>query len=130
MSRVSRPRSIRRCWTWKLPAKPRKSLLRGSGRNRPNRWSGNSKSTRITESPLREIGGEALEIGERAVVERLLVGRPQHHARGSPRFERFLPARRAQAPAVTGLQTWKTEIGHRRRKIVAARFGKFEKLGG
>jgi hypothetical protein len=44
-----RRRSTRRCWTWKLPVKPKKSLLPCSTRDRPNRCSGNSKSEPITK---------------------------------------------------------------------------------
>jgi hypothetical protein len=39
------------------------------------------------------------------------------------RLERFLPARRTQAPAVAGPQAGKAELWHRRRKIIAAGFG-------
>src|SRR6516225_4545317 len=75
-----------------------------------------------------EVHREPLEIGERTVVECAFVRSPQRHAWCVTRLERFLPTGRAQAPAVTGHQAGKAELWHRRRKIVAAGFGKLEKL--
>src|SRR5271155_2937474 len=46
------------------------------------------------------------------------------------RLQRFAPAGRTQAPAVAGTQAGKAELGHRRRKIIAAGFGELEKRGG
>ena len=77
-----------------------------------------------------EVHGETLEIGERAVVEGTFVSSPQDHAGRAARLQRFAPAGRTQAPAVAGPQAAKAEFGHRRRKIIAARFGKLEKRGG
>ena len=51
----------------------------------------------------------------------------QHHTRRVACLECFLPARGAEAPTVTWVQSWKAERGNWCRKIVAARFGKFEK---
>ncbi len=76
-----------------------------------------------------EVQGETLEIGERAVVESAFVSSPQDHAGRAARLQCFAPAGRTQAPAVAGLEPRKAELGHRRRKIIAARFGKLEKLG-
>src|SRR5271165_5595496 len=76
-----------------------------------------------------EVQGETLEIGERAVVEGAFVSSPQDHAGCIARLQRFEPAGRTQAPAVAGPQAGKAELGHRRRKIIAAGFGKLEKLG-
>jgi hypothetical protein len=76
----------------------------------------------------RQIDRRALEIGERAVTQRAFMGRAQHHARRLAGLECFLPARRAQAPAVAGLEAGKAIFRHRGREIVAARFGEFEKL--
>src|SRR5262245_35858509 len=56
------------------------------------------------------------------------MGRAQHHARRLPGLECLLPAGSAQAPAVACLQSGKPIIRHRRRKIVAARFGEFQEL--
>ena len=81
-------------------------------------------------SPLRpcsssgEVHGETLEIVERAVVEGAFVSSPQDHAGRAARLQRFAPAGRAQAPAVAGPQAGKAELGHRRRKIIAARIWK------
>jgi hypothetical protein len=44
------------------------------------------------------------------------------------RFKCLLPTRSAQAPPVAGQQTRKAEFWHRGGKIIAARFGKREKL--
>src|SRR5262249_55192438 len=77
-----------------------------------------------------QVHRKALEIGERAMIERALVGGAQHHARRLARLERLLPARCAQAPAVARLEAAEAELRHRRRQIVAARFGEREKSGG
>ena len=76
-----------------------------------------------------EVQGETLEIGERAVVEGAFVSSAQDHAKRAARLQCFAPAGRTQAPAVAGPQAGKAELGHRRRKIIAAGFGKLEKLG-
>jgi hypothetical protein len=44
----------------------------------------------------------------------------QDHARRTPRVQRFLPPRRAQTPAITGLQSREAEFRDRRREIIAA----------
>src|SRR3954470_18826331 len=54
------------------------------------------------------------------------MGGPEHHPRCLARLKSFLPARRTQAPAITRLQSGKTELRPRRRKVVAAGFGKFQ----
>src|SRR5262249_9432611 len=43
-------------------------------------------------------------------------------------FECFLPTRCAQAPAITWFEPSEAELWHGSRKIIAARFGKREKL--
>ena len=78
-------------------------------------------------SALGEVHRETLEIGERAAAEGAFVSSPQDHAGRLARLQRFLPTGRTQAPTVAGPQAGKAEFGHRRRKIVAARFGKIEK---
>jgi hypothetical protein len=83
---------------------------------------------RAWESPQsRKIYCKAFEIRKRAVGECALVRGAQHYARGLASLECFLPARGTEAPTVTWVQSWKTEGGNWCRKIVAARFGKFEK---
>ena len=79
-----------------------------------------------TASASGEVDREPLEIGERAVVEGAFVCSPQDHAGRLVRVERFLPAFRAQAPAVAGPQAGKAELWHGRRKIIAAGLGKLE----
>src|SRR6202522_1387876 len=44
----------------------------------------------------------------------------QNHARRAPCLQGFLPPRCAQTPAITGLQSRKTEFRDRRREIIAA----------
>src|ERR1700677_4502768 len=78
---------------------------------------------------LCQIDCEAFKVGERAVRQRTLMSSTQNHAGCLVRLECLLPARSTQAPAVTGLQTWKAEFWHRRRKIIATRFRKIEKGG-
>ncbi len=55
---------------------------------------------------------------------------PQDHAGRLARLKCFPPTWCTQTPPVAGPQTGKAEFWHRRRKIIAAGFGKFEKCGG
>src|SRR6202453_2573818 len=54
----------------------------------------------------------------------------QHHARRMPCLQRFLPARCAQTPPITGLQSRKAEVRNRRREIIAAGLRKLKKTRG
>ena len=81
-----------------------------------------------TPSASGEVHREPLEIGERAVVEGAFVRSSQDYAGRLARLERFLPARRTQAPAIAGPQAGKAEFWQRRRQIIAAGFGKLEEL--
>jgi hypothetical protein len=63
---------------------------------------------------LRQIDGVTLQIRELAILQRGFVGRAKHHARRLSCFERFLPARRAETPAVAGFKSRKAEFRHRR----------------
>src|ERR1700678_1176249 len=76
-----------------------------------------------------EVQGETLEIGERTMIEGTFVSSPQDHVGRATRLQCFDPAGRAQAPAVAGPEAGKAELGQGRRKIIAARIGKLEKLG-
>src|SRR3954463_14985127 len=77
------------------PAYDKRSGIPDASRRSPTpRW----------DETLGQIDGGALEVFERAEGERALVGGAQHHAWRAPGLERFLPARRAQAPTVVGLQ--------------------------
>jgi hypothetical protein len=87
-----------------------------------------TSSRPTTASASGEVHREPLEICERAVVEGAFVRGPQDHAGRLARLERFLPARRTQTPAVSRSQAGKAELWHRRRKIIAAGFGKLEEL--
>ena len=71
-----------------------------------------------------DIGSVRLEVGQRAMGQRPFVGRAQGDAWRAPRNERFLPARRAKAPAVAVLEARKPKGRHRRRQIVAPRLRK------
>src|SRR5260370_31674826 len=77
-----------------------------------------------------EVDCEALEVRERAVAQRTFMRAAQDHARRTPRLQRFLPARCAQTPAITGLQSRKAEFRHRRREIIAAGLRELEKTQG
>jgi hypothetical protein len=77
----------------------------------------------------RKVYCEAFEIGKRAVSESTLVRGAQNYTRRLACLERFLPPRSTEAPTVTWVQSWKAECGNWCRKIIAARFGKFEKRG-
>jgi len=55
------------------------------------------------------------------------MGCAQDHARGLACLEGFLPARRAQAPAVARLQAGKAEFRQGSRKVIAPGFGKTQK---
>ncbi len=58
------------------------------------------------------------------------MGRFEDYRRRDPRFERLGPARRAQTPPITGAKPSETDLGVRRRQVVANRGGELEKLGG
>jgi hypothetical protein len=77
-----------------------------------------------------QVHCEALEIGERAVVQGTFVCGAQDHARRLAGLERLLPTGCAEAPAIAGPETAKAELRHRRRKIVAPGSGKLEKSSG
>src|SRR2546423_8123532 len=64
------------------------------------------------------------------MTQSAFVSGAQDHAGRLARLECFLPTRSTEAPAVAGFQAAKAEFRHRRRKIVAAGFGKLEKRGG
>ena len=63
------------------------------------------------------------------MVQSAFVRGAQDHAGSLAGLKRFLPTRCTQAPTVAGFQAAKAEFRHGRRKIVAAGFGKLEKLG-
>jgi hypothetical protein len=88
------------------------------------------KLTWDTQLTSGQVHRESFEIGERAMVESAFVGGAQDHAGSLAGLKRFLPPRGAEAPTVAGFQAAKAELRHRGQKIVAAGFGKREKLGG
>src|SRR5689334_15573056 len=88
---------------------------------------------RIAEFRRRKLGQidrVFLEVVQRAVVERAFMRRPQHDLRRHAGVQRLLPAGRAEAPAVAGLQARKAVLREGRREIVAGALGVGEELGG
>src|SRR5579864_4116119 len=79
---------------------------------------------------LGEIDRVALQIRERAIVERAQMRRAQDDARRALGFERLLPARRAEAPAIARDEAGKAISRHRRREIVADRFREGQEFCG
>ncbi len=69
----------------------------------------------------------SFEIFQGHKLERGLMGAAKNDARGLAGLEGFQPAGRAQTPAVSWLQTRKSEIWVGRRQIVAARLRKRKK---
>ena len=61
------------------------------------------KPDRHNRTQSRQVHGQALEIGERAVCQRSLVRGTQDHAGRLARLECFLPAGGTEAPPVTRL---------------------------
>ena len=71
-----------------------------------------------------------LEHGERDDLQRTGVGGGKRNGRGDPGVETLEPARGADAPTVTGLQTGEVVLGHWSRKIVAGSAAVIEELRG
>ena len=90
----------------------------------------NPTTSQAIASASGEVHREPLQINERTGVEGTFVRSPQNHTGRLARLERLLPARRTQAPTVAGSQAGKAKLWHRRRKIIAAGFGKLEELSG
>ena len=76
-----------------------------------------------------EVDRRALEVRERAEAQRTFMCSTQHHARRASRLQSFLPPGCAQTPAITGLESRKSEFRDRRREIIAAGFRILEKSG-
>src|SRR6185437_13622517 len=53
---------------------------------------------------------------------------PERHPRRTPRLQRLLPARRAEAPAIPRLEPGKAELAARGRQIVALRAAERQEL--
>jgi hypothetical protein len=77
-----------------------------------------------------EIGRETLEIFEMTVRQSAGMGGRKQDLRRVAGNEGFLPARRAQAPAVARLQPGKSKFGTRRGQVIAARLREHEELRG
>src|SRR5262245_38552415 len=103
---------------------------RGSG-SRPQPAPSSASASESLPGPrtlfLRCLPGVGLQVLELAVGERRLVRRLEHDLGRYAGLEGLLPARRAQAPLVAGLQAG--ESGTRRREVVAARLGERQELG-
>ncbi len=70
-----------------------------------------------------------LQVFQIAKRQTSFMRRCQHDLRCEAGLQRFLPARRTQAPLVARLQSWKTPLQIGSRKIVPGRFRKCQKLG-
>src|SRR5579859_5812970 len=75
-----------------------------------------------------QVDGVLLQIGQQAVIQRALLGRAQHDAGRGVGIQRFLPARRAKAPAVSRLQSRKAELRMWRGQVVAGGLAEGEEL--
>lgn len=95
-----------------------------------HRWYRICRNPRRKEAETsRQIDGEAFEIAKCAMSQCTLVGGTHDDPGRLVCLESLLPAGCAQAPAIARFEAGKTESGQRRRKIIAARFGEFEKRG-
>jgi len=87
--------------------------------------------SRFPEAPYStQIYRVALEVFQRAIIQRALMGGAQHHTRRLARLKGFLPARRAKTPAVPRLQSGKSKFRQRRRKVIALGLGELQKRIG
>src|SRR5207253_4426068 len=68
---------------------------------------------------LIQVEGIALERRERRVLENVLVGRLEDHARRLARFPGLDPTQHMQAPAVAVLQAAKAHLGPRRDQVIS-----------
>jgi hypothetical protein len=68
---------------------------------------------------LRDINGVWLQYGQVDHLQRSGIGRGQYHRRSHSGIVGLKPTLRDHAPAVTGLQTRKAVLGHRRDQIIA-----------
>src|SRR5688572_28289375 len=77
---------------------------------RPPRSHSRSNASSID---LVQVERVALERRKRHVVEHVLVGGLEDHARRAPRFPRFDPAQDVQAPALAVLEPAEAQVGAR-----------------
>jgi hypothetical protein len=74
-----------------------------------------------------QVEGVLLQRIERDDRERLFVRRCEHDGRRDTRLERLPPRRRADAPAIAGLEPREAEFGSRGDEVVALGAGELEK---
>jgi hypothetical protein len=89
---------------------------------RARRWAGALADRKLRNDASRQVDRKSLEIAQRAVCQRRLMRGAQDDARCVIGFKRLLPALRAQAPAVAGLQPGEANFRNRRGEIITARF--------
>ena len=70
-----------------------------------------------------------LQLLERDRAERGLVRRLEYDSRSVAGFHRFFPAKHAQAPTISRVQTRKSKLGPSRREVVPAALREREKVG-
>src|SRR6516164_1718081 len=113
-------------WRWSIP------LLCAQVAARPvelrSRTPSCFRTDRVFSNGSRQVDRVTLQVRQFAIAERAFVRRAQDHSGRLPGLECFLPAGRAQAPAVAGLQSCEAEFRHWRGKVVPAPLGEFEKL--
>ena len=85
-------------------------------------------SGRINDQSLR--GGEGLQLFERGKFQCGRVGGFECNLRCHASIVSLFPTRRAEAPAVTGIEPGKPVFRSRRAEVVALSGGKFEELRG
>src|SRR5579872_4934588 len=85
---------------------------------------------KVAGHELRKIDGVFLEVGERAMFQSALLRGAQHHAWRRTSIQRFLPARRAQAPAIARLQTIEAVLRVRGGQVVAGGFAECKEFDG
>ena len=80
--------------------------------------------------PLMKIAGVFFQQRQGNMFEGGCVGGSQYHYGCGPGLIGFLPAQRAQTPAVSGLETGKAKLWAGRAQIVALRLGEGQKFFG
>src|SRR5438270_3347537 len=89
----------------------------------------NNRARRASIAASAQIDGVFLQEIERHDLQRRLMRSHQLHFGRLAGLEGLLPARRAQAPAIAGLEAREADLRHRGREIVAGRLRENEELG-
>jgi hypothetical protein len=78
------------------------------------------QAMRSVRSQSDEIERVPLQVYQRYILQRILMGGTEDQARCDTGIERLLPVRGAQAPAISRLQARAPEFGSRRAQIVTS----------